>query len=594
MDIIITGGAEVKNNAAIREFKKYKSQINQIEEIIEHSKPGALIEHESSVRKKLRHLNELKVDLKDYSSVVERYEELLEYVSKRMLEEYNKKNNTDFDFYEVVRGNYNVFLNSGIMTVLTKMHIPKLVGKEFEETFPDNPKDEYRKARSMKRKFYIHLGDTNTGKTYTAIERLKTAKKGVYLSPLRILALENYEKLNNEGVKCDLLTGEEEITSPDSTHVSCTIERVNLKEHYDIAVIDEIQMISDPFRGMAWSKSVLGLQCDEIHICGALNAKDLLIEMIEDCRDEYEIKEYKRSIPLVVEDKNFSYNDVKDGDALVIFSKKRVLEIAEEYSQRGIKCSVIYGDLPPEVRKMQYEQFVNKETTVLVTTDAIGMGVNLPIQRIVFMSIRKFDGEEVRELTSQEVKQVGGRAGRIGIYDVGYVAAVGGNAHVIKSKLEKEDDPIERAVIGPSDAILTIKSLPLNEKLALWSTRKEKIDYYTKMDISEYLYILDKIKKYKLNEEVQWDLLKVPFDVTRDELMDTFLDYVDELFVNKQKELFVPECYSGNLDELEIYYQKINMYYSFSKIFNLKFDVQWVYGERMKVSEAINEILLRI
>ncbi|MBS4839667.1 MAG: RNA helicase [Clostridium sp.] len=550
----------MKNNAAIREFKKYKSQINQIEEIIEHSKSGALIEHESSVRKKLRHLNELKIDLKDYSEVVEKYEELLEYVSQRLLEEYNKKNNTDFDFFEVVRGNYNVFLNSGIMTVLTKMHIPKLVGKEFEETFPDNPKDEYKQARSMKRKFYIHLGDTNTGKTYTALERLKTAKKGVYLSPLRILALENYEKLNNEGVKCDLLTGEEEIVNADSTHVSCTIERVNLKEHYDIAVIDEIQMISDPFRGMAWSKSVLGLQCDEIHVCGALNAKNLLIDMIEDCKDEYEIKEYKRAIPLVVEDTNFSYNHVKDGDALVVFSKKRVLEIAQEYSERGIKCSIIYGDLPPEVRKMQYEQFV----------------------------------EEVRELTSQEIKQVGGRAGRIGIYDVGYVAAVGGNSHIIKEKIEREDAPIERAVIGPSDAILSIKSLPLNEKLALWSTRKEKVEYYTKMDISEYLYILDKIKKYKLLEEVQWDLLKVPFDVSRDELMDTFLDYVDELFVNKQKKLFEPQCFGGNLDELEIYYQKINMYYSFSKIFNLKFDVQWVYEERIKISQEINEILLRI
>lgn len=584
----------MKNNAAIREFKKYKSQINQIEEIIEHSKAGALIEHESSVRKKLRHLNELKIDLKDYSEVVEKYEELLEYVSQRLLEEYNKKNNTDFDFFEVVRGNYNVFLNSGIMTVLTKMHIPKLVGKEFEETFPDNPKDEYKQARSMKRKFYIHLGDTNTGKTYTALERLKTAKKGVYLSPLRILALENYEKLNNEGVKCDLLTGEEEIVNSDSTHVSCTIERVNLKEHYDIAVIDEIQMISDPFRGMAWSKSVLGLQCDEIHVCGALNAKNLLIDMIDDCKDEYEIKEYKRAIPLIVEDTNFSYNHVKDGDALVVFSKKRVLEIAQEYSERGIKCSIIYGDLPPEVRKMQYEQFVNKETKVLVTTDAIGMGVNLPIQRIVFMSIRKFDGEEVRELTSQEIKQVGGRAGRIGIYDVGYVAAVGGNSHIIKEKIEREDAPIERAVIGPSDAILSIKSLPLNEKLALWSTRKEKVEYYTKMDISEYLYILDKIKKYKLLEEVQWDLLKVPFDVSRDELMETFLDYVDELFVNKQKKLFEPQCFGGNLDELEIYYQKINMYYSFSKIFNLKFDVQWVYEERIKISQEINEILLRI
>lgn len=64
--------------------------------------------------------------------------------------------------------------------------------------------------------------------------------------------------------------------------------------------------------------------------------------------------------------------------------------------------------------------------------------------------------------------------------------------------------------------------------------------------------------------------------------------------MNKQKKLFEPQCFGGNLDELEIYYQKINMYYSFSKIFNLKFDVQWVYEERIKISQEINEILLRI
>ncbi len=511
-----------------------------------------------------------------------------------MLDYYNNKNNTDFDFYQVVRGNYNNFLNQGLMTVLTKMHIPKLIAKEFEEKFPTNPKDEYIHTRHMKRKFYIHLGDTNTGKTYNAIERLKTAKNGVYLSPLRILALENFERLNKEGVVCDLLTGEEEIIKVGATHASCTIEKVNLKEHYDIAVIDEIQMISDTHRGMAWSKAVLGLQCDEIHICGASNAKYILEKMLKDCNDEYEIKDYKRSIPLEVEYKNFNYNDVKDGDAIVVFSKKRVLEIAEDYSREGIKASVIYGDLPPEVRRMQYEQFVNKETKVLVTTDAIGMGVNLPIRRIIFMSIRKFDGEEVRELTSQEVKQVGGRAGRIGIYDVGYIAGVGGTADFIKSKLEAEDNIIRKAVVGPSEAILKIKSLPLNEKLALWSTREEKLDYYTKMDISEYILILDKIKKYKLKEEDEWDLLKVPFDVSRDDLMETFLNYVDELFINKQDELFIPQCYTGNLDELEIYYQKVNMYYSFSKIFNLKFDAKWVYDERIKISEAINEILIRI
>ena len=585
----------MKKNAALREFKKLKSQINQIEEIVHHSKVGALIEQETSIRKKIRLLKEMeKEGFKEYEFVCERYEELLEDVSKRMLEDYNKKNNTDFDFYEVVRGNYNTFLNSGFMTVLTKQHIPKLIGEAFEEAFPDNPKDEYMITRRMKRKIYIHLGDTNTGKTYNAVERLKTAKKGVYLSPLRILALENYEKLNNEGVVCDLMTGEEEIIKENATHISCTIEKVNLKQNYDIAVIDEIQMINDNQRGIAWSRAVLSIRCNEIHICGAMNAKELLIKMLDDCEDDYEIKEYHRNIPLEVETKNFSYNDVQEGDAIVVFSKKRVLEIAQSYSNNNVKTSIIYGDLPPEVRKMQYEQFINKENKVLVTTDAIGMGVNLPIRRIIFMSIRKFDGEEVRELTSQEIKQVAGRAGRKGIYDIGYVAGVSDTHNIISRKLEEKDEVIKQAVIGPSEAILTIKSLPLNEKLVLWKTREEKIDYYRKMDISEYLLILDKIKRYKLKEEDQWDLLKVPFDISNEELMDKFLEYVDEVFIAKLKELTKPSCFTGNLDDLEIYYQKINMYYSFSKIFNLKFDAEWVYNERIKVSEDINEILVKI
>ena len=66
---------------------------------------------------------------------------------------------------------------------------------------------------------------------------------------------------------------------------------------------------------------------------------------------------------------------------------------------------------------------------------------------------------------------------------------------------------------------------------------------------------------------------------------------IDNLQLN---EITKPTCFTGNLDDLEIYYQKINMYYSFSKIFNLKFDVDWVYSERLKVSEDINEILVKI
>lgn len=585
----------MKKNASQREFKKLKSQINQIEEIAHHSKGGALMEHESTVRKKILLLMGMKNEgFKEYKDLLERYEELLEYIAKKILENYNKKNNCDFEYYQVVRGNYNSLLNSGIMTVLTKQHIPKMVSEEFEENFPKNPKDEYREARGMRRKFVIHLGDTNTGKTYNAIQRLKECDKGVYLSPLRILALENYERLNNEGVLCDLQTGEEELITEGATHVSCTIEKLDLKRQYDVAVIDEIQMIDDSQRGAAWSRALLGVRAKEIHVCGASNSREILEEIINDCGDPYEIIEYKRRIPLEVQDKAFNYNEVEEGDAIVVFSKKRVLELAEEYSSKGIKASLIYGDLPPEVRRKQYEQFVNKETKILITTDAIGMGVNLPIRRIIFLSVKKFDGEEVRFLTSQEVKQIAGRAGRQGIYDVGYVASVGNNAEVIKDKLLREDKIITEAVIGPSDAILRIKTLPLIEKLALWSTRKEALPYYRKMDISDYIIVLDRLKKYRLRETIEWSLLKVPFDVTSDELMEQFLFYVDELFVAENDVISRPTILGGTLDELEIYYQKINMYYSFCKGFNLEFDVQWIYDERLKISEEINEILVRI
>ena len=585
----------MKKNASQREFKKLKSQINQIEEIAHHSKGGALMEHESTVRKKILLLMGMKNEgFKEYKDLLERYEELLEYIAKKILENYNKKNNCDFDYYQVVRGNYNSLLNSGIMTVLTKQHIPKMVSEEFEENFPRNPKDEYREARGMRRKFVIHLGDTNTGKTYNAIQRLKECDKGVYLSPLRILALENYERLNNEGVLCDLQTGEEELITEGATHVSCTIEKLDLKRQYDVAVIDEIQMIDDSQRGAAWSRALLGVRAKEIHVCGASNSREILEEIINDCGDPYEIIEYKRRIPLEVQDKAFNYNEVEEGDAIVVFSKKRVLELAEEYSSKGIKASLIYGDLPPEVRRKQYEQFVNKETKILITTDAIGMGVNLPIRRIIFLSVKKFDGEDVRFLTSQEVKQIAGRAGRQGIYDVGYVVSVGNNAEVIKDKLIREDKIITEAVIGPSDAILRIKTLPLIEKLALWSTRKEALPYYRKMDISDYIIVLDRLKKYRLRETIEWSLLKVPFDVTSDELMEQFLFYVDELFVAENDVISRPTILGGTLDELEIYYQKINMYYSFCKGFNLEFDVQWIYDERLKISEEINEILVRI
>lgn len=50
------------------------------------------------------------------------------------------------------------------MSVLITRHIPTMIFKEFDRIFPKNPKDEYKEVRHMNRKFYLHLGETNTGK----------------------------------------------------------------------------------------------------------------------------------------------------------------------------------------------------------------------------------------------------------------------------------------------------------------------------------------------------------------------------------------------------------------------------------------------
>lgn len=585
----------MKKGAAERDFLKIKKQFRQIEEIAKHTKGNALWEHEAAVRKKLKALKELeKESFKDYKIIYNNYLELLEYISRRLMDGYNKKNNTSFKFDDVVKGNRQSFLKSGIISVLITKHIPDFISGEFDRVFPGNPKDEYPDARKIKRKIILHLGETNTGKTYNAMEQLKKASKGIYLSPLRILALENFERLNREGVKCNLITGEEEIIVEGADHISCTIEKLNTDEEYDVSVIDEIQMIKDDQRGAGWTRALLGLKSREIHICGALNAKHLLIKILEDCGDEYEIREYVRDVPLLVQDSPFYYKDIEPGDALVVFSKKRVLELAYHYSNLGIKASLIYGDLPPEVRKMQYSLFLNKESTILITTDAIGMGVNLPIRRIVFMDVKKFDGNEVRYLNSQEVKQIAGRAGRKGIYDTGYAASQGNTQEFIRESLETEDEIIEEAVLGPSEAILKISSLTLREKLALWSTKEEKTPYYRKMDITEYLIVLDSIKSYRLDQMTQWKLMRVPFDVSNNDMMSAFLNYADELFISKRNSISKPQCANKGLYELEIYYQKINLYYSLSKAFNLEFDEEWVYENRIKVSDDINAILKSI
>ena len=50
----------------------------------------------------------------------------------------------------------------------------------------------------------------------------------------------------------------------------------NVAQHYEVAVIDEIQMVKDFQRGWAWTRAFLGISADEIHVCGERAAVELV------------------------------------------------------------------------------------------------------------------------------------------------------------------------------------------------------------------------------------------------------------------------------------------------------------------------------
>lgn len=152
----------------------------------------------------------------------------------------------------------------------------------------------------------FHAGPTNSGKTYTALERLKTASKGLYLGPLRLLAAEIYETLTSAGIYTNLFTGQERREIPFATHSAATVEMAPTSEDFDVVVIDEIQMISDPYRGFAWTRALMGIRCKEIHVCGGLEAKDMVRKIADFCGDDLEVVTYKRFSALVLQDKSLA------------------------------------------------------------------------------------------------------------------------------------------------------------------------------------------------------------------------------------------------------------------------------------------------
>ena len=427
-----------------------------------------------------------------------------------------------------------------IKPLLEKQKREELLAKtirDFKRLFP--------LARELKRQIVFHVGPTNSGKTYSALKALKEATTGYYLAPLRLLALEGYENLKADGVNVSLITGEEEIIDEEATHISSTIEMMNPSVDVDVCVIDEIQMIADRDRGWAWANALIGAPAKKVILTGSVDALHAVEALCEYLEEPLEVVHFERKNPLEVMKRATPMKKIEPQTAVVAFSRRDVLSLKQQLSEK-YRVSVVYGNLSPEVRREEARRFREGESEVLVATDAIAMGLNLPIRTILFAKDNKFDGLRRRELTPSEVLQIAGRAGRYGIEEKGFVGALDENTLKTIDKTfhtPLSDIELPVSVMASLEHVLLIGEILETENIStILNFFAENMEFdgpFVAANIESMLEIAAIVDEYDLDLRTRYYLSCAPASISSPYIESVFHRYIRQIEAGS-KVLYIP------------------------------------------------------
>lgn len=398
-------------------------------------------------------------------------------------------------------------------------------------------KDFFTTARSLGRRLVLYAGPTNSGKTFHALNHLVQGETGVYLAPLRLLALEGQEEIIKRGKDSSFLTGEERDIRPGAPFTASTIEMLDLERVVDVAVIDEVQMIADRHRGWAWVQALVGAPAKTVVMTGSMDCIAFVEKLASYLDEPLEIHLLDRHTPLEALKKPLTLEQVTPRTAIVAFSRRDVLGLKQELENR-YSVAVIYGNLSPEVRREEARRFRSGEAQVLVATDAIAMGLNLPIRQILFYETRKWNGEREVRLTPSEVLQIAGRAGRFGQYEKGFAGALASeksNQYIAKI-IHKGSPPAlkESALVAPSLEHVralaeALGSNRLTDALELFHRRMEFDTSMLSSGIPEGMmklaYMVDRYKA-EISLRDRFTLACAPLDTRQEETLESYRRWV--------------------------------------------------------------------
>jgi len=388
------------------------------------------------------------------------------------------------------------------------------------------------------------LGPTNTGKTHYAIEQMLSHQTGCIGFPLRLLARENYDRVCAKigNTHCALVTGEEKIIPATARYFFCTVESMPVENEFHFLAVDEIQLCADPDRGHVFTDRLLRARgVESTMFMGSDTIRHIIAGLIPHVeiitRPRLSVLEYTGFKKLTRLNKR---------TAVVAFSIDDVYAIADLIRRQKGGTAVVLGALSPRTRNAQVEMYQSGEVDFMVATDAIGMGLNMDIQHVALAATRKYDGEKARALSTAELAQIAGRAGRYkkdGTF--GTTGNVKGLDPAVVEAIEKHTfDSLQTIYWRNSDLdyhspLALVKSLERGSGKSVLQKGRPSDDYLTLTQMTERDEVMA-LAGGEASVQLLWDVCQIPD--FRKTLNETHQDLVAEIYMLlRERDGLLPE-----------------------------------------------------
>ena len=339
-------------------------------------------------------------------------------------------------------------------------------------------------------------------------------KRSYYTAPIKALVSEKFFALSRAlgSDNVGMVTGDASV-NPDAPVICATQEilanialRRGAGADIDLVVVDEFHYYADPQRGWAWQVPLLQLpQVQFLLMSATLGPTERFEQDLKarTGRDTVTVSSTDRPVPLDFAWQNTpvheSVETLLESDRapvyVVYFTQKSALEAAQSFTSLSICTKEQKAAIREEVGNFRFDTPIGKDLKrflshgvglhhagllpkyrllmeklaqkgllkVIVGTDTLGVGVNVPIRTVLLTQLFKYDGQRVRILTVREFQQIAGRAGRKGFDDEGTVW-VQAPPHVIDNLTAER-----KAAADPKRKKKTQKKKPPERGYAHWT-----------------------------------------------------------------------------------------------------------------------------